>query len=182
MTKNNNLLNIEEVLEESRKYETLETATIGQDFEIQFYPHFKQSKIDKLIEDMGMFLNNTDKDSQSFIELINSDEKYEVLIIYFFITKEFTHLGEDMKDKETPAELFPYFEALIETGYLTELIEDIFLQEELQKVMRRVAEIGSLNIHMNQLGTYFYESLKEHEDKIKRLQQLPKRQDTQEKK
>ena len=76
--------------------------------------------------------------------------------------------------------LFPYFEALIETGYLTELIEDIFLQEELQKVIRRVAELGSLNIHMNQLGTYFYESLKEHEDKIKRLQQLPK-QDTPEK-
>ena len=180
MTKNNNLLNMEEILEESKKYDTLETATIGKDFEVQFYPNFKQSKIDNLLEEMSNFFSNTDKDSQSFIELINSDEKYEVLIIYFFIAKEFTHLGEDMKDKETPAELFPYFEALIETGYLTELIEDIFLQEELQKVIRRVAEMGSLNIHMNQLGTYFYDSLKEHEDKIKRLQQLPK-QDTQEK-
>lgn len=172
MPKETNLVNIEQILTLAKQYEEKEIATIGGNFDIQFYPLFKQEKIDNLVQELGAFLNSNDKDSQSFIELINSGEEHYIRLIYFFVAKEFTHIGEDMKDKKTPAELFPYFEALITTGYLTELVENVFLPEELQKVLKRIAEIGSLNAHINQLGEEFYNALSTHKDKIKRVQKF----------
>lgn len=176
MSENTNLVKLEQILELAEQYEELEITTIGKDtgkeFDVQFYPHFSSDKIDNLMQELGDFANSKDKDSQPFVELINSSEENFMRIIYFFIIKEFTHIGEDMKQKETPAELFPYFEALVKTGYLAELIEDVFLAEELQKVFKRVADIGALNEHMNQIGFQFFDSLAEHEDKISRIQEL----------
>lgn len=170
MKKNDKMLNMDTVLKQNEKFDQIETATLSNDFDVQYYPTFKQSKLDNLVEELGKFLISKDKDSQSFIELINSDDKYSILITYFFIVKEFTHLGEQMKDAETPAQLFPYFEALVETGYLTELIEDVFSAEEIDKVIKHVAEISSINTHIDNLGNYFYNAMGEHQDKIERLQ------------
>lgn len=179
MAKNENLVNLDEILKLAEQYEKMEIVTIGEDtgqgFDVQFYPHFASDKVDNIVTQLGAFANSQDKDSQSFVELIKSSEENFMLMIYFFTIKEFTHLGEDMKDKETPAELFPYFEALVKTGYLTELIEDVFLPEELQKVFKRVADISALNEHVTQIGLNFYDSLKEHEDKIKRIQDFRKK-------
>lgn len=176
MEQNTNLMDMDKVLELAKKYEEKEIVTIGKDtgqeFDVQFYPHFSSDKIDNLLQEIAAFTTSKDKDGQSFVELINSSEENFMLCVYFFIVKEFTHIGEDMKDKKKPSELFPYFEALIKTGYLTELIDDVFLPEELQKVFKRIAEMGSLNEHVNQIGVQFYDSLAKHDDKIKRIQKF----------
>lgn len=176
MTKTNeDLIKMDDILKQAEKYDGIETATIGDgEFTVQFYPHFASDKIDNVLVELGAFLNSKDKDSESFIELINSSEENVMMLTYFFIVKEFTHIGEDMKDKNTPAELFPYFEALIKTGYLTELIENVFLAEEIQKVIMRMSDRAALSEHVNQFGIQFFESLSEHEETLKRLNQYSK--------
>ena len=90
------------------------------------------------------------------------------------MVREFTHLGEQMKDT-APSKLFPYFEALITTGYLTELVEDAFSYEEVKKVIDRVGEVSALGQSMNDLGLAMMDSMDKHKDKIERIQSYQKK-------
>ena len=170
---NTNLVNLEQVLELAKKYEETEIITLKDGFEVEFYPLFAADKIDKVITLSGEILNSKEKEGQPFIELIKSSEEYFITLLHFLVVREFTHLGQEMEDTR-PSKLFPYFEALIKTGYLTELTEDAFDYFELKKVIDRVAEIAAMGESMNQIGLSMMESMDKHKDKIQRIQAYQK--------
>src|SRR5699024_12475338 len=121
MSENTNLVKLEQILELAEQYEELEITTIGKDtgkeFDVQFYPHFSSDKIDNLMQELGAFANSKDKDSQPFVELINSSEASFMRIIYFFIIKEFKYIGKKMNQEETHPKIFPYTNSIVKTGY-----------------------------------------------------------------
>lgn len=166
-----NLVDLEHVLELAKKYEDTEVITLKDGFEVEFNPLFAMDRIDKVITVSGEILNSKEKEGQPFIELIKSSEEYFITFLHFLVVREFTHLGEQMKDIR-PSKLFPYFEALVKTGYLTELTEEAFDYEEMKKVIDRVGEISAIGQSMNDLGLAMMDSLDKHKDKIERIQSV----------
>lgn len=175
MVENKNLVNMEEVLKLAEQYKDTEVITLSDGFEVEFNPLFASDRIDKLIETSGQILNSKEKEGQPFIELIKSSDEKFMIFLHFLIVREFTHLGEQMKDT-SPSKLFPYFEALITTGYLTELVEEAFAYEEVQKVIKRVAEISALGQSMNELGLHMMDSMAANKDKIERIKEYQAKQ------
>lgn len=175
MSENNtNLVDLKHVLELAEKYKDTEIITLKDGFEVEFNPLFATDKIDNLITISGEILISKEKEGQPFIELIKSSEQNFITFLHFLMIREFTHLGEQMKDT-APSKLFPYFEALITTGYLTELVEDAFSYEEVKKVIDRVGEVSALGQSMNDLGLAMMDSMDKHKDKIERIQSYQKK-------
>lgn len=177
-----NLVDLNHILQEAERYKETEITTVGDGFDVEFYPLFSSDKVDNLIKTAGEIVNSDEKEGQPFIELIESSDEDYMLFIHFLMVKEFTHLGEDMKDKK-PSELFAYYEALIKTGYLTELVEDVFLPDQVRKVIKRVAGISALGVNMMNLSADFADSMEEHKGKIENIQNVRNQaQDFQDKK
>lgn len=168
MTENKNLVDLEQVLKLAERYKDTEIITLNDGFEVEFNPIFASDRIDNVITVSGEILNSKEKEGQPFIELIKSSDEKFMVFLHFLIVREFTHLGVQMKDT-TPSKLFPYFEALITTGYLTELVEEAFQFEEVQKVIKRVSEISALGQSMNELGLGMMDAMAKNKDKIERI-------------
>lgn len=172
MSENNkNLMDLNKVLAEAKRFDETEVATVGDGFEVEFYPLFSSDKIDNLVEVSGSVINSDEEKGKPFIELINSSDENFTLFIHFMMVREFTHLGQQMEDTK-PSELFPYFEALIKTGYLAELVEEVFLPEEMRKVFKRVAGIAAVGVHMNEFGLEFMEELEKNRSKIENIKNV----------
>lgn len=166
-----NLMDLNEVLAEAKRFDETEVATVGDGFEVEFYPLFSSDKIDNLVEVSGSVMNSDEEKGKPFVELINSSDENITLFIHFMMVREFTHLGQQMESTK-PSELFPYFEALIKTGYLAELVEEVFLPEEMRKVFKRVAGIAAVGVHMSEFGLEFMEELEKNRSKIENIKNV----------
>lgn len=169
------LVSLEGIVDIAKKYDKTEVATLSDGFDIGYYPYFSYKKITNVMNNLNHFLSynaTNDKESLDFVEFIAKDETEEsfTLLIYFFTILEFTHIGSDLEPKKKPKELFPYFESLVKTGYLIEIIDEVLFSDEVAKVIKEVSKISSLNESMNLLGEEFTRQLAEQEDAIKRLQ------------
>lgn len=172
-----NLVNIEELVKEAEKYEKTEVATLDNGFDLGFYPHFSQDKIKTVLENISNFMvykDGRDKKSMEFIEFIENDETEQnfMLLVYFFMILEFTHIGEDLDQKKKPRELFPYFHSLLKTGYLIEIVDDVFSPEEVAKVIKELSKVSAISHNLDLFSEEFANQLKEQEDAIKRLQKF----------
>lgn len=184
--KNDNLINLQHIMDEAKKYDKVELASLSGGFDLQFYPEFSQTKVQKVILNIAEFLSyhdEEDKESMEFVKLITDEDEHEnlILIIYFFIVAEFTSIGEQIKEEvgkdKTPKNLFPYFDALIKTGYLHEIVNDVFMPEQVEKVMEVFAEQSALSHHLSVLSTQFAEEMEKNKDKIERIYaSLPKKE------
>lgn len=172
-----NLVNIEEIVKQAEKFEKTEIATLGNGFDLGFYPYFSQDKIKKVLENVSNFMiykDGRDKKSMEFVEFIKEDDSEQnfMLLVYFFMILEFTHIGENLDKKKKPRELFPYFHSLLKTGYLIEIVDEVFSPEEVAKVIKELGKVAAINHSLDLMGEEFKNQLKEQEDAIKRLQKM----------
>lgn len=133
-TKNLKLSTIKKKSKEYDSTEIYEITTgdyVGE--QITFYPHFSEITIEELlIEYQNIIIEKENK------ELKISDETL-LELLHFLIIKHFTHFKKDLPDKllgeGKKAGLLEYYEHFKKTGLHKELIEHMFLPEEIAKVM-----------------------------------------------
>jgi hypothetical protein len=110
---------------------------------LTFSPIFAHSEIEKLIQHMGEQFNYAEENG------IEINEKFTLDYLLFLCIKQFTHLGKDISDKFE--EQIQQMEWLVDTGYFKEIIEDVFMQTEVQKVLDKAIEISSKFLFLEKL-------------------------------
>lgn len=131
---NKKLLTWSQVKNEAKKYNIKETYTLRNGSIIKFYPHFSNTKIKELLEDYQTLI--MEKPNGKDIEL--SDEM-ALNLIQLLIIKHFTHLKKYIKGN-----ILDHIEAieiLDNNGYFSEIIEEVFLPEEVSKVYDKMSDI-----------------------------------------
>lgn len=168
MSKNqkDNLLNLEEIKKLAEQYEDSEIytlKTVNQD--IKFNPYFSRTKIRELMEEFQKYMQSEDEADKSYMEHVTSTNQNTILFWYFLAIKKFTSLGEDLNRKRKVKSLFPYYKALLETGILEEIINDVFVYSELQKINSMFAtEAGTMVAAEDFMNKYDEALRKKRED------------------
>ncbi len=162
--KNTEVIQFEDILAEASKYEELATHTLSNGKDMEFYPYFATSKIKEVIEEYVALLNSTNKDDKKVIESITKDETSIIYFWYFLTIKKFTHFGVQMKKAKTLRALLPYYNALYETGLFEEIINDVFLFEELKKINNMFATETATK-------SAAFEFLNKHEEELEKARE-----------
>ncbi|QYG29989.1 hypothetical protein K0O13_07725 [Mammaliicoccus sciuri] len=137
MSKNqkDNLLNLEEIKKLAEQYEDTEIhtlKTVNQD--IKFNPYFSRTKIAEIMEEFQKYMKSEDEADKKYMEHVTETEQNTILFWHFLAIKKFTSIGDELNRKRKVKSLFPYYKALLETGILEEIINDVFSFTELQKL------------------------------------------------
>lgn len=148
MSKNqkDNLLNLEEIEKLAKQYEDSEIytlKTVNQD--IKFNPYFSRTKIREIMEEFQRYMQSDDEADKKYMKHVTSSDQNAILFWYFLAVKKFTSIGDELNRKRKVKSLFPYYKAILETGILEEIINDVFIYSELQKINSMFAtEAGTM--------------------------------------
>lgn len=129
-----NLSQLDGILKLADKYDEIEQYELSNGELIEYYPYFSASKINELTEEFHRYANSEDKTEKKFMDTVLEDDFNLVMFYYFLAVKKFTHYGEQMKRIKKVKSLIPYYNALLETGILQEIVDDAFLFDELIKL------------------------------------------------
>ncbi|HCT0450569.1 TPA: hypothetical protein LQO40_001947 [Staphylococcus pseudintermedius] len=154
-----NVINITDVVNQASKYDEISDYTLSNDETMQFYPYFSRTKITEIIEEFQVYTQSENKEDKKIMESITSGETHIILFWYFLMIKKFTHFGVQMEKAKSLSELVNYYNALLETGLLEEIVNDVFLFDEVKKVNNMFANSTALM-------TSTVEFLNTYEDKL----------------
>lgn len=160
-------LNISDVVENASKYDEIETYTLKNGEDIQFYPYFSRTKVKEIIEEFQSYLNSEDKQDKKFMETVTQDDMHTMMFWYFLAVKKFTHFGEQMKNCKQVKKLIPYYNALLETGVLEEIINDAFIYSELKKITEMFADDSAMMVAAMEFLNKYEDSLDNAREKFK---------------
>lgn len=141
--KKSNLLKMTDVKKKYKELDTIETYTFDDGKELKFFPFFKVSVIEELLQELAEKMNYANK--------INAEinDTFVLHYINFLCIKYFTHLKYSISN-EFEKQL-QEMEWLIDTGYYSKIINEVFLPQELHKVMDAVTDINSRAIFFEKL-------------------------------
>ena len=108
-----------------------------------------------------------DKEDKKFMEVVTKDDTSIVLFWQFLAVKKFTHFGEQMKKIKKVSSLSPYFYALLETGILQEIANDVFDFNEMNKVNKLFANQVALITAVMEYTEELDGQLETYRDKFK---------------
>lgn len=163
----NKVLDIKTIVEQAKKYDEILPYTLKNGEDMEFYPHFSRTKIKEIIAEFQEYMASENKEDKKFMEVVTQDEVSTMLFWYFLAIKKFTHFGEQMKRLKTARGLAPYYNALLETGLLEEIVNDVFIYEEVKKINDMFAtEVATMGAAMEIMNTY-EEQLKKAQNKFK---------------
>jgi hypothetical protein len=118
---------------------------------ITFSPIFAHSEIEKLLEHMSEQFKYAEENG------IVISEKFTYDYVLFLCVKQFTHLGKEISDKFE--EQIQQMEWLVDTGYFKEIVEDVFMQDQIQVVFDKAIEISSKFLFLEKLTQQMQESV-----------------------
>lgn len=132
-----------DVKKKYKELDTIETYTFDDGKELKFSPFFKVSVIEELLQELAEKMNYANK--------INAEinDTFVLHYINFLCIKYFTHLKDSISN-EFEKQL-QEMEWLIDTGYYSKIINEVFLPQELHKVMDAVTDINSRAIFFENL-------------------------------
>lgn len=111
---------------------------------ITFYPHFSQTKINKLLEEFQSIQKEVKEHDLSV------SEQTQIGMLQLLIIKHFTHFKNDMPSTLLSTDkndnLLFWLEKFNETGLLTILMDEMFLPAEIQKVFKNLTDFISKSI------------------------------------
>lgn len=156
---NDNVIQLSNVVEQASKYDEIETYTLKNGEDIQFYPYFSRTKVKEIIEEFQDYMKSEDKQDKKFMESVTQNDIHIMLFWYFLAIKKFTHFGEQMKKCKKVKQLIPYYNALLETGLLEEITNDVFIYEELKKINEMFADDSAIMVAAMEFLNKYDESL-----------------------
>lgn len=172
MAKKNQKLTLAQVKKEAKKLHQTEEHELKNGSTITFYPLFPETEIEKLLEELQKhFLAMKEKN----IELT---EKMNLIFIQLLIIKYFTHLKSDMPDhlftEGKQAGLLDWLQHFADTGLMKEIIEDVFLKDQVGKVFDKLTEFLGHSMLLEELGEKTQEHFKrlrtKHADTFEKLE------------
>lgn len=118
---------------------------------IRFYPTFPPTMIEELFKEVqSVFATKPEE-----IEL--SDELTHKYILYMTI-KHFTHLKSQLK-AVTFVEQLNEMEAVINAGLFDVIVNEVFVQQEINKIFGYVTKFGSNIAYLEKLNNQFHEEI-----------------------
>jgi hypothetical protein len=138
-----NNLTMGKVKKQYKKVQEKADYELKDGLNINFSPLFAHSEIEKLIEHMS---NQFKYAEEKEIEI---SEKFTYDYLLFLCIKQFTHLGKDIS--EVFEEQLQQMEWLVDTGYFKEIVEDVFMQDQIQSVFDKAIEISSKFVFLEKL-------------------------------
>ena len=141
--KKSNLLKMTDVKKKYKELDTIETYTFDDGKELKFSPFFKVSVIEELLRELAEKMNYAHEKG------IEINDAFILHYINFLCIKYFTHLKDSISD-EFEKQL-QEMEWLIDTGYYAKIINEVFLPQELHKVMDAATDINSRAIFFEKL-------------------------------
>jgi hypothetical protein len=118
---------------------------------LTFSPIFVHSEIENLLEHMAAQFKYAEEKG------IEIGEKFMINYVNFLCIKFFTHLSKDISDKFE--EQIQQMEWLVDTGYFKEIIEDVFMPQEIHKVFDKAVEVTSKFIFLEKLTKQMQETV-----------------------
>ncbi|MGP7815538.1 hypothetical protein ACTXGU_00090 [Niallia sp. 01092] len=128
-------VSIKEIKEEVSVYDEMvsfEVELNNEEREIKFYPYFKPTKINKMIEELSRFFANAEK------EKIHIPEEKHPEIVMYFIIRHFTDLkfGAAKKAKT----IFQEFNIVINSSVF-KILSESFPKSSVEEVFERINEV-----------------------------------------
>lgn len=165
--KKDNLVDLSTIVKQAEKYEEILPYTLSNGMDIEFYPYFSKTKIDEIVKEYQEYIQSEDKEDKEFIDLVSKDDVSVILFWQFLTVKKFTHFGVQMKDCKKASDLAPYFNALLETGILEEICNEVFDLNELRKINNMFANQVALLSAAMEYTEQFDTQLEANREKFK---------------
>ena len=150
MTKQKNLT-LATVKKQYKKSHSKEDYELKDGLNLNFSPIFPHRDIEKLLEHMAEQFKYAEENG------IEITDKFTMDYTLFLMIRQFTHLGKDISDKFE--EQIQQMEWLVDTGYFKEIVEEVFMQSEIQKVFDKAVEVSSKFIFLEKLTTQMQEKV-----------------------
>lgn len=128
---------------------------------LTFSPIFPHGEIEKLLEHMA---NQFKYAEEKGIEI---SERFMFDYVNFLCIKFFTHLSKDISD--VFEEQIQQMEWLVDTGYFKEIIEDVFMPQEITKVFDKAVELSSKFAFLEKLTQQMQEEVSKLDFKNKNI-------------
>lgn len=128
-------LTMAQVKREAVKTNKMAEYTLSTDEAIRHYPIFPQGKINEMLKEYQDQIQYATKK-----DILIPEEK-TLDYIYFLCIKYFTSLKKGISDKYENQLL--QMEHLIDAGYFKEIVNDVFMQSEINKVLDAITDLLS---------------------------------------
>jgi hypothetical protein len=122
---------------------------------LTLFPIFTHSEIEKLLQHMSEQFRYAEENG------FEISEKFTYDYVLFLCIKQFTHLGKEIS--EVFEEQIQQMEWLVDTGYFKEIVEDVFMQDQIQLVFDKAIEISSKFIFLEKLTQQMQNSVQNME-------------------
>lgn len=130
-----------EINKMSRYYSSIDNG----ETHIDYYPFFSNSKIDELLTELIM---STNECKEKGLDYLRNDEEI-IMYAYFLIIKHFTALKKQL-DKKTIEFHFTVLNNLYDKGYYEEFINEMFDENEVQKVIDKMHNLEEFALRNEQ--------------------------------
>ena len=147
---------------------------------LKVYPYFRPSTIEKLLEDLQKILiyAHEEKTEDMVTEDGNISDTYIYHLIQFLCVKHFTAAKSIIKND--PPTLIAQQKEFVNSIYYAELINEVFIPSEMQKVWDKVTEFMASTQLFEELGEKVQDRVVElrtkHADAISKLDNIKPKQ------
>jgi hypothetical protein len=138
-----NNLTLAKVKKQYKKTQEKADYELKDGLNLTLSPIFAHSEIEKLLQHMSEQFKHAEEKG------IEITEKFTYDYVLFLCIKQFTHLGKEISN--VFEEQIQQMEWLVDTGYFKEIVEDVFMQSEIQKVFDKAVEISSKFLFLEKL-------------------------------
>lgn len=154
MTKQKSTLTFDKINKIQKKYSETFLFEYSDGESVLVSEVFRPSLIEDLLEEYGTLINLFDQENDEEIS-----EKFKLYFLYFLILKYFTDLGKDVSND--PSLLIQQFHNIVDSIYLSELINEGFPKEEVSKVFDKATEVTATYSFLGNLTSQLNEQFEE---------------------
>lgn len=138
-------LTLGKINKEDKQYNQMELFEFSNGETVKFHVTFRPSTIEDLFYEFQQLQSELAESDQEI------SDKLTIHLINVLIIKYFTDLRKDFKD-ETAVQKIARANAIIDSIYYKEMMEEMFLKEEIHKVYDKATDIVSSFLFMDKLN------------------------------
>ncbi|KON87337.1 hypothetical protein AF332_11210 [Sporosarcina globispora] len=132
--KQNTEIKFTQMKKAAKQYHSQEQYEFEDGTTLKFYPIFPPTLIEEMIKEISTVLSAEGDELKISEDMLH---KYTL----FMMIKHFTHLKSQLKGKSL-AEQLNELNAVIDSGYFTKIIDEVFIPAEVQKAFDQMAKIS----------------------------------------